>query len=90
MYKTLAVVALIVGVVAAATLIPSTSQAFLGPVWTPFEGGWHSGMGFGGFGGFGFHRGYRHAGYGSYGYGGSCGYGCGYGYMPYYSSWYRY
>jgi hypothetical protein len=90
MYKTLAIVALIVGVVAAATLVPSTSQAFMSPVWTPFEGGFHGGMGFGGFGGFGLGRGYGRTGYGSYGYGGSCSYGCGYGYARHHRAGYWY
>jgi hypothetical protein len=91
MYKALPIVALIFAVVAAATLIPSTSQAFLSPVWVPFEGGFHSGFGFGGFGAFGgsFNKGY-HAGYAGYGYGGSCGYGCGYGYGRYHRAGYRY
>ena len=39
MYKTLPIIALVVSVVAVATLIPLTSQAFLGPVWAPFSGG---------------------------------------------------
>ena len=43
MYKTLPIIALVVSVVAVATLIPLTSQAFLGPVWVPFSGGCFSG-----------------------------------------------
>jgi hypothetical protein len=72
MYKTLLVIALIVS---AATLFPLTSQAFLGPVWTPFSIGSSSGCGYGG----GYYGGYGSAGYGGYGgnYGGygSAGYG---------------
>ena len=63
MYKTLPIIALVVSVVAVATLIPLTSQAFLGPVWVPFSGGCSSGCGYGGYSG-----GYGYAGYGGYGY----------------------
>jgi hypothetical protein len=86
MYKTLPIVALIVAVAAVAMLIPSTSQAFLGPVWTPFEGGCHLGCGGGGFyGGYGY-------GYGRpFGFGGRHTFrGAGYGYGPYYGVWYGY
>ncbi len=63
MYKALPIIALVVSVVAVATLIPLTSQAFLGPVWTPFSGGCYSGCGYGGY-----YGGYGYAGYGGYGY----------------------
>jgi hypothetical protein len=63
MYKTLPIIALVVSVVAVATLIPLTSQAFLGPIWVPFSGGYQSGCGYSGYSG-----GYGYAGYGGYGY----------------------
>jgi len=65
--KRLSIVALVVSVVLVAALVPSTSQAFLGPVWTPFSigslfsGGSYSGCGYGG----------GYAAYGGYGYYGS-------------------
>jgi hypothetical protein len=71
MYKTLLVIALIVS---AATLIPLTSQAFLGPVWTPFSIGSSSGCGYGGGYGGGYYGGYGSAGYGGYELGRSHGY----------------
>jgi hypothetical protein len=64
--KGLSIVALMVAVVLVAALVPSTSQAFLGPVWTPFSIGSSSGCGYGG--GYG---GYGYAAYGGYGYYGS-------------------
>jgi hypothetical protein len=71
MYKTLPIIALVVSVVAVATLIPLTSQAFLGPIWTPFSGGCYSGCGSGGYyGGYGYT-----GGYGGYGYAWPYGYG---------------
>ena len=72
MYKTLPIIALVVSVVAVATLIPLTSQAFLGPVWVPFSGGCYSGCG--GYGGYS--GGYGYGGYyGGYGYAWPYGYG---------------
>jgi hypothetical protein len=65
MYKTLPIIALVVSVVAVATLIPLTSQAFLGPVWVPFSGGSFSGWG--GYGGYSGGCGYGSY-YGGYGY----------------------
>ena len=92
MYKTLPIIALVVSVVAVATLIPLTSQAFLGPVWTPFSGGCSSGCGYGGYAG-----GYGYAGYGGsgyawpYAYGGRHMYkGAGYGFGSSYSVRYGY
>ncbi len=78
MCKSLAIVALMVSVVLVAALVPSTSQAFLGPVWTPFS--WGSLLGSGGDGCYG---GYGYAGYGGYGY-------AGYGGAGYYGSPYGY
>jgi hypothetical protein len=66
MCKKLSIVALIVSVVLLAALVPSTSQAFLGPLWTPFSPGWLSGRGHNGCGG-----GYACEAYGGYGYYGS-------------------
>ena len=92
MYKTLPIIALVVSVVAVATLIPLTSQAFLGPVWVPFSGRCSSGCGYGGYSG-----GYGYAGYGGYGsawpyaYGGRHMYkGAGYGFGSSYSVRYGY
>ncbi len=73
MSKRLLIVALMVfAVVLTAALVPSTSQAFLGPIWMPFECGSYSGCGYGGcYGGYGY------AAYGGYGYYGSpYGHGC--------------
>jgi len=63
MYKSLPIIALVISVAAVATLIPLTSQAFLGPVWTPFSGGCYSGCGYGGY-----YGGYGYTGYAGYGY----------------------
>ena len=72
MCKRLSIVALVVSVVLVAALVPSTAQAFLGPVWTPLScgsllgsggDGCYGGCGYAGYGGAGY--------YGSpYGYGG--------------------
>ncbi len=96
MNKTLPIVALVVSVVAVATLIPLTAQAFFGPVWTPFSGVCHSGCGYSGsYGGYGSYGSYGYTGYGDYGYGWPYGYGGrhvfrGYGYGPYSRTWYSY
>jgi len=80
MCKRLSIAALMVSVLLVAALVPSTAQAFLGPVWTPFScgsllgsggDGCYGGCGYAGYGGYGY-AGYGGAGYyGSpYGYGG--------------------
>ncbi len=64
MCKRLLIVALMVFAVAlTAALVPSTSQAFLGPIWLPVECGSYSGCGYGGY-----YGGYGYAAYGGYGY----------------------
>ncbi len=73
MCKRLSIAALMVSVLLLAALVPSTSQAFLGPIWTPFSCGSLLGSGGDGCYGGGGYAGYGSC--GSEGYGGSGGYG---------------
>ncbi len=82
MCKRLLIAALMVSILLVAALVPSTSQAFLSPIWLPFEcgsllgsggGGCYGGSGYAGYGGCG--GGY--GGYGGYGGGGWAGMGLG-------------
>jgi hypothetical protein len=73
MYKTLPIIGLMLAVVMAATLIPTTSEAIMGPIWMPNSGGYWGGFSGGCSSGCGGYSGY----YGSYGYTGSGGYGTG-------------
>jgi hypothetical protein len=71
MCKRLSIAALMVSVLLVATLVPSTSQAFLGPIWTPFSCESLLGIGGAGCNGGGGSAGYGGAGYGTAGYYGS-------------------
>ncbi len=88
MYKTVTIIALMLFVVMAATLIPTTSEAILGPIWVPSSGGhWggysggyssgcYSGCGYGGYYGYpAYYGGYRSHGFGLGGLFGGFGFG---------------